>query len=216
MRLLGRGETLRHIGATNMNDKSSRAHTVFRLAIESRARRDPSAPARHSTMSLVDLAGSENSKMTGSTGERQLEGRSINQSLLALSTIIQRLSETNKAFLPFRDSKLTRILQESLQGNSVIVIICTVTPSLRCADESHNTLKFATRAKKVRLAVSEIEDFKDARDAQISVFKKVIDELTKKVEELTVKLSEASAKSPYTGASRSRARAVSHSYPREA
>jgi centromeric protein E len=116
------------------------------MIIESKDRNGgPKAPIRQSTLNLIDLAGSENSKMTGSTGVREQEGKFINQSLLALSTIIQRLSEAKTQHLPFRDSKLTRILQEPLSGNAVIAIICTVSPALRCCDETHNTLKFATR-----------------------------------------------------------------------
>ncbi len=103
-----------------------------------------------STLSLVDLAGSENAKMTNSKGDRAREAKFINQSLLTLSTIIQRLSEDKpgrKQHMPYRDSKLTRLLQPSLDGSAQIAIICTVSPALRCSEETHNTLKFAGRAK---------------------------------------------------------------------
>jgi hypothetical protein len=140
-----------------MNEKSSRAHTVFRLIIESKdATGGAKAPVRSSTLNLIDLAGSENNRMTGSTGDRQVEAKAINQSLLTLSIIIQRLSEmkgdAQSQHLPYRDSKLTRILEEPLSGNALVAIICTISPSSRCADESTNTLRFASRAKKVMLS----------------------------------------------------------------
>ena len=106
--LLQSGEAYRHVGATDMNDKSSRAHTLFKLIIESKLAESSSA-VKVSTLNLIDLAGSENAKMTNSKGERAREAKFINQSLLTLSTIIHRLSENrNKTHLPYRDSKLTR------------------------------------------------------------------------------------------------------------
>jgi centromeric protein E len=112
--LLQSGEAHRHVGSTDMNEKSSRAHTLFKLIIESKKRCDDGRePVRFSTLNLVDLAGSENAKMTNSKGERAKEAKYINQSLLTLSSIIHRLSEekpnsTKKQHLPYRDSKLTR------------------------------------------------------------------------------------------------------------
>lgn len=107
---------------------------------------------------LIDLAGSENARMTNSTGDRALEAKAINQSLLTLSVIIQRLSEMkgdkSTLHLPYRDSKLTRILQEPLSGNALVAIICTISPSAKCAEESANTMRFASRAKKVSLSAS--------------------------------------------------------------
>lgn len=188
MQFLQQGESLRHIGATNMNEKSSRAHTVFRMIIESKDRNGgKKAPIRQSTLNLIDLAGSENSKMTGSKGEREQEGKFINQSLLALSTIIQRLSEAKTQHLPFRDSKLTRILQEPLSGNAVIAIICTITPALRCADETHNTLKFATRAKKVKLSAAEINELTDERGTLLRTYQEEIAQLKLKLAEMAAR-----------------------------
>lgn len=110
--LLQRGESLRHVGATDMNEKSSRAHTIFRLLIESRSVDPSDQIIRKSTLNLIDLAGSENARMTNAVGDRAKEAKFINQSLLTLSTIIQRLGEVRGGgHLPFRDSKLTRILQ---------------------------------------------------------------------------------------------------------
>lgn len=166
--LIRAGEAQRHVGSTDMNETSSRAHTLFKLIIESRQRGDSSdSPVRASFLNLIDLAGSENAKMTSSTGVRATEAKHINQSLLTLSLIIQRLSEekagaAKKAHFPFRDSKLTRLLQSSLSGNAKIAVICTVSPTLRCVDETHNTLRFATRAKRIKTnaSVNEVMDDK--------------------------------------------------------
>lgn len=116
--LLQGGEAHRHVGSTDMNEKSSRAHTLFRLIVESKERGTAAggkskSGIRVSTLNLIDLAGSENAKMANTgRNERGREGKYINQSLLALSTIIQRLSEEKaggaKQHLPYRDSKLTR------------------------------------------------------------------------------------------------------------
>eukprot|EP01033_Poteriospumella_lacustris_P002781 gene2781-2021_t len=162
--LLRHGESQRHVGATEMNEKSSRAHTLFRVVVESKERAARHGPVRVSTLNLVDLAGSESAKMTNSRGQRLQEARHINQSLLALSTVIQRLSEDHShhghgaagaprrtQHLPFRDSKLTRLLETALDGNGRIAVICTVSPTLRCVEETANTLKFGARAKLIQM-----------------------------------------------------------------
>ena len=183
MALLQGGESHRHVGSTNMNEKSSRAHTIFRLKIESKDRFQNTS-VRISTLNLIDLAGSENARMTGSTGDRAKEAKFINQSLLTLSTIIQRLSEessTNKRqHLPYRDSKLTRILQEPLSGNALIAIICTMSPGLRCAEESNNTLRFATRAKKVQVAKANVNEDVDDK-ALLKAYRQEIEQLKAKL-----------------------------------
>ena len=151
-----------------MNEKSSRAHSLFKLIIESHERSaGAAAPVRVSTLNLVDLAGSENAKMTNAKGTRAREAKFINQSLLTLSTIIQRLSEERPGFsrrqhLPYRDSKLTRLMQAPLSGNSQIAIICTVSPAYSCMEETNNTLKFASRAKRIKMEskVNEVLDDK--------------------------------------------------------
>ena len=99
---------------------------------------------------MVDLAGSERVGHTGAEGIRLKEGGHINKSLLALGTVIGKLSEGgDKGHIPFRDSKLTRILQPALGGNSKTAIICTMTPAIGYMDESLSTLKFASRAKTI-------------------------------------------------------------------
>ncbi|KAH7298031.1 hypothetical protein KP509_25G024300 [Ceratopteris richardii] len=150
--LIAAGEELRHVGSTNYNLLSSRSHTVFTLKIESTPRTlDPYASMGEriiSQLHLIDLAGSESSK-TEATGERRREGSYINKSLLTLGTVIGKLSEGRASHVPYRDSKLTRLLQPSLCGYGRVSLICTLTPASSNMEETHNTLKFAQRAKRV-------------------------------------------------------------------
>uniref|UniRef100_A0A182YFI4 Uncharacterized protein n=1 Tax=Anopheles stephensi TaxID=30069 RepID=A0A182YFI4_ANOST len=150
------GNKARKIGETNMNERSSRSHTIFRITIESRVISAASADGNLDNeavqigiLNLVDLAGSERADQTGATGSRFKEGVCINKSLLSLSCVIQKLSENpDKQFINYRDSKLTRILQASLGGNAVTSMICNITPAV--VDETYYTLSFAMRAKTIR------------------------------------------------------------------
>ncbi|MDP2438020.1 MAG: kinesin family protein, partial [archaeon] len=142
------GERNRRIGKTNMNEESSRSHAIFRIVIESR-QRQAAADVRVSMLTLVDLAGSENTQKAGTAGVRAREGQAINKSLLALSNVINALAK-GQAFVPYRNSALTRILQPALGGNSRTAIICTVALSQHHRSETHSTLKFASRAANVR------------------------------------------------------------------
>lgn len=133
------GNQKRKIGETNMNDRSSRSHTIFKIIIENRKADESDSEVRISALNLVDLAGSERADQTGATGSRLKEGSHINKSLLSLSLVIQRLSENESAkFINYRDSKLTRILQASLGGNACTTIICAVTPV--ALEETYSTL----------------------------------------------------------------------------
>ncbi|KAE8417788.1 kinesin motor domain-containing protein [Aspergillus pseudocaelatus] len=168
LRVIARGDHARRTGSTQFNARSSRSHAVVQIVVESRERvpagatqdrRSGIAPGgvRVSTLSLIDLAGSERA---ADDKERRTEGAHINKSLLTLGTIISRLSETkDKAgnptdregrHLPYRDSKLTRLLQPALSGNSLVSILCTVHLGVTGnsnSGETLNTLKFAARAK---------------------------------------------------------------------
>ncbi|EXX63469.1 tubulin-dependent ATPase KIP3 [Rhizophagus irregularis DAOM 197198w] len=157
-----KGEANRHMSATDWNERSSRSHTIFQMVIESTAKNSsPSTSHRYhpagpkmsgasvslSVLNLIDLAGSE--KATTSI-DRRKEGAYINKSLLTLGTVISKLTENSSGgHIPFRDSKLTRILQNSLSGNARVSVICTISPSVINIEESQNTLKFAARVKKV-------------------------------------------------------------------
>ncbi|XP_019440803.1 PREDICTED: kinesin-like protein KIN-7K, chloroplastic isoform X2 [Lupinus angustifolius] len=154
--LIAAGEEHRHVGSTNFNLLSSRSHTIFTLTIESSpcGENCEGEAVTLSQLNLIDLAGSESSKAE-TTGMRRREGSYINKSLLTLGTVISKLTEENPSHIPYRDSKLTRLLQSSLSGHGRISLICTVTPSSSSTDETHNTLKFAHRAKHIEIQASQ-------------------------------------------------------------
>lgn len=152
------GALSRTTASTQMNTQSSRSHAIFTLHIK-QTRFIPSeddSPSEFETLTakfhFVDLAGSERLKRTGATGERQKEGISINCGLLALGNVISALGDKTKKALhiPYRDSKLTRLLQDSLGGNSQTVMIACVSPSDRDFMETLNTLKYANRARNIK------------------------------------------------------------------
>ncbi|KAK3425624.1 hypothetical protein EUGRSUZ_F02228 [Eucalyptus grandis] len=156
LQLIESGEVNRHFGETNMNARSSRSHTIFRMVIESRAKdiscdNSTSDTIRVSVLNLVDLAGSERIAKTGAGGVRLKEGKHINKSLMVLGNVINKLSEGAKqrGHIPYRDSKLTRILQPALGGNAKTSIICTIAPEEVHVEETKGTLQFASRAKRV-------------------------------------------------------------------
>ncbi|XP_057686414.1 centromere-associated protein E isoform X2 [Corythoichthys intestinalis] len=149
------GEKNRHYGSTKMNHRSSRSHTIFRMILESRERSDLASGENAdggiivSHLNLVDLAGSERASQTGAEGARFKEGCMINRSLFTLGQVIKKLSEeSQRSFISYRDSKLTRILQNSLGGNAKTVIMCTITTA--SLDETLSTLQFASAAKKMK------------------------------------------------------------------
>ncbi|CAH0474736.1 unnamed protein product [Peronospora belbahrii] len=161
------GNLHRHMAMTESNDQSSRSHVVFRMVIESQAKRNSRdrgevTPVRSATLNIIDLAGSESVRLANTTGQSLEEGKFINRSLLTLGHIIWKLSRDrhrtglgsnqtpSTPHLPYRNSKLTRLLQPSLGGQAQIAIVCTASPSVECLAETHNTLKFASRARRVR------------------------------------------------------------------
>ncbi|XP_054613536.1 centromere-associated protein E isoform X3 [Dunckerocampus dactyliophorus] len=142
-----KGEKNRHYEKTKMNQRSSRSHTIFRMILESEINADGAVIVSH--LNLVDLAGSERASQTGAEGTRFKEGCNINRSLFTLGQVIKKLSEeSQRGFTNYRDSKLTRILQNSLGGNAKTVIICTITAA--ALDETLSTLQFASTAKKMK------------------------------------------------------------------
>lgn len=149
LKLMSQGDIKRNIAATQLNEQSSRSHTVFQINISSHGAQKQLT----STLNLVDLAGSEGATKTQADGLRLREGSNINRSLLALSNVINRLSQAQKQFINYRDSKLTRILQTALSGNSSTSIICMVTQTLPAYQETLNTLHFGQKAKNVKTTV---------------------------------------------------------------
>ncbi|XP_073115420.1 kinesin-like protein KIN-7A [Elaeis guineensis] len=141
----------RQVGETALNDTSSRSHQIIRLTIESSLREHSGCVKSFlASLNLVDLAGSERVSQTNANGVRLIEGSHINRSLLTLTTVIRKLSVGKRSgHIPYRDSKLTRILQLSLGGNARTAIICTMSPAHSHVEQSRNTLHFATCAKEV-------------------------------------------------------------------
>nr|XP_043609488.1 kinesin-like protein KIN-7K, chloroplastic isoform X2 [Erigeron canadensis] len=154
--LIAAGEEHRHVGSTNFNFLSSRSHTIFTLTIESSpcGEEGEDEAVNFSQLNLIDLAGSESSKAE-TTGVCQKEGSYVNKSLLTLGTVISKLTDGKASHIPYRDSKLTRLLQSSLSGHGRVSLICTVTPSSSNSEETHNTLKFAHRAKHIEIQAAQ-------------------------------------------------------------
>ncbi|CAI9271666.1 unnamed protein product [Lactuca saligna] len=154
--IIAAGEEQRHVASTKLNLHSSRSHTIFTLTIESSpcGENIEGEAVNLSQLNLIDLAGSESSKAE-TTGIRRKEGAYINKSLLTLGTVISKLSDGRAAHIPYRDSKLTRLLQSSLSGHGRVSLICTVTPSSSNSEETHNTLKFAHHAKHIEIQAAQ-------------------------------------------------------------
>ncbi|XP_055484148.1 centromere-associated protein E [Psammomys obesus] len=181
------GEKNRHYGITKMNQRSSRSHTIFRMILESREKGESSncdGSIKVSHLNLVDLAGSERAAQTGAEGVRLKEGCNINRSLFILGQVIKRLSDEQVGgFINYRDSKLTRILQNSLGGNAKTRIICTITPA--SLDETLTTLQFASTAKYMKNTpyVNEVS----SDEALLRRYRKEIVDLKKQLEEVNTK-----------------------------
>ncbi|KAL3538910.1 hypothetical protein ACH5RR_002276 [Cinchona calisaya] len=153
LKLLRQGSSNRKVAATNMNRESSRSHSVFTCEIESKWEKDSTCNFRFARLNLVDLAGSERQKTSGAEGERLKEAANINKSLSTLGHVIMVLVDVANGrprHIPYRDSRLTFLLQDSLGGNSKTMIIANVSPSICSAAETLNTLKFAQRAKLIQ------------------------------------------------------------------
>ncbi|XP_069878478.1 centromere-associated protein E isoform X1 [Dipodomys merriami] len=187
LKWITKGEKNRHYGTTKMNQRSSRSHTIFRMILESREKGEPSncdGSIKVSHLNLVDLAGSERAAQTGAEGVRLKEGCNINRSLFILGQVIKKLSDGQiGGYINYRDSKLTRILQNSLGGNAKTRIICTVTPV--SFEETLSTLQFASTAKYMKNTpyVNEVS----SDEALLKRYRKEIMDLKKQLEEVNVK-----------------------------
>lgn len=148
IRLLEVGSASRSTASTNMNSRSSRSHAIFTLTVEQQDK-GTAAAATVAKFHLVDLAGSERAGKTKAVGERLREGININRGLLSLGNVISALCDGN-SHVPYRDSKLTRLLQDSLGGNSHTVMIACVSPADSNLEETLNTLRYADRARKIK------------------------------------------------------------------
>jgi kinesin family protein 18/19 len=156
MDMIVQGNEYRTVSPTEANATSSRSHAVLQINIAQKDRNaDVNEPHTMATLSIIDLAGSERASVTKNRGERLTEGANINKSLLALGSCINALCDRRqKAHVPYRNSKLTRLLKFSLGGNCKTVMIVCVSPSSAHFDESQNTLRYANRAKNIQTKVT--------------------------------------------------------------
>ena len=160
LKILKRGNRNRTIEATGANETSSRSHAILQVAIEYKEKNTGiDYEIKYSKLSLVDLAGSERASTTQNRGIRLIEGANINRSLLTLGNCINALCDAiakgvKKPYVPYRDSKLTRLLKDSLGGNARTVMIANVSPSINTFDDTYNTLKYANRAKNIKTVVT--------------------------------------------------------------
>ncbi|RVE70293.1 hypothetical protein OJAV_G00062520 [Oryzias javanicus] len=157
------GNQNRSVGATNMNEHSSRSHAIFVITVECREMGvDEENHIRVGKLNLVDLAGSERQSKTGAQGERLKEATKINLSLSALGNVISALVDGKSSHIPYRDSKLTRLLQDSLGGNARTVMVANIGPASYNVEETLTTLRYANRAKNIKNKPRINEDPKDA------------------------------------------------------
>ncbi|NXU69584.1 KIF12 protein, partial [Horornis vulcanius] len=156
--LLLQGSQRRRTSAHALNRHSSRSHALLTIHVRSRAHHSPAwalqagpCPSKQGTLCFVDLAGSERVKETGSSGELSVEANSINRSLLALGHCISLLAKPRgkRTHIPYRDSKLTRLLARSLGGSGITLMVACISPSSRCLSETLSTLHYASRARRV-------------------------------------------------------------------
>ena len=146
--IMRQGGNARAVSATNMNAESSRSHSIFVISVQ--ARNTETGTQKTGSLFLVDLAGSEKIGKTGATGQTLEEAKKINKSLSALGMVINALTDGKASHIPYRDSKLTRILQESLGGNSRTTLIINCSPSAYNEVETLSTLRFGIRAKSIK------------------------------------------------------------------
>ncbi|XP_067422369.1 kinesin-like protein KIF17 isoform X2 [Emydura macquarii macquarii] len=162
-RIMDTGWRNRAVGYTLMNKDSSRSHSIFTVNMEIYAVDERGEDhLRAAKLNLVDLAGSERQSKTGATGERLKEATKINLSLSALGNVISALVDDRCKHIPYRDSKLTRLLQDSLGGNTKTLMVACLSPADNNYDESLSTLRYASRAKNIKNKPRINEDPKDA------------------------------------------------------
>ncbi|KAJ8957542.1 hypothetical protein NQ318_020581 [Aromia moschata] len=182
--LLEEGNKNRTQHPTDANAESSRSHAVFQVYIQMTFK--GTGEVRTAKLSMIDLAGSERGSATGYVGARFTEGANINKSLLALGNCINSLADGQR-HVPYRDSKLTRLLKDSLGGNCQTVMIANVSPSSMSYEDTYNTLKYATRAKKIK---SNMKRNVVNVELHVSNYIKMVEELQKENISLKQQLAE--------------------------
>ncbi|KAL4769764.1 P-loop containing nucleoside triphosphate hydrolase protein [Aspergillus nidulans var. acristatus] len=185
--VMRRGGNARAVAATNMNQESSRSHSIFVITVTQKNLETGSA--KSGQLFLVDLAGSEKVGKTGASGQTLEEAKKINKSLSALGMVINALTDGKSTHIPYRDSKLTRILQESLGGNSRTTLIINCSPSSYNDAETVSTLRFGVRAKAIKnkakvnaeLSPAELKQLLRRAQSQVTNFENYISALESEV-----------------------------------
>lgn len=176
MQFIINGNHRRTMASTTSNKFSSRSHAIIQIHLERKPPKgNKKLPIITSKLSIVDLAGSEKESREVKESKQRLEGSNINRSLLALANCIKTLTERGKngsRFVPYRDSKLTRLLKDSLGGNAKTVMIACVTSSFVYYEETINTLKYASQARKIKNPAK--RNIKEQDEKSILKFKKII------------------------------------------
>lgn len=190
LELLHLGNSRRKTESTEANGTSSRSHAVLEITVKGKQRNKYKNQVIHGKLALVDLAGSERASETNNGGQKLRDGANINRSLLALANCINALGKQQKkglAYVPYRNSKLTRILKDGLSGNSQTVMIATVTPVDNQYHNTVNTLKYADRAKEIK---THIQKNVGTVDTHVSDYQQMIDVLQIEVCRLKKQLAE--------------------------
>lgn len=190
LELLNVGNSRRKTDSTDANETSSRSHAVLEISVRRRQKRKYSSQVIRGKLALVDLAGSERASETNSGGQKLRDGANINRSLLALANCINALGKQQKkglAYVPYRNSKLTRILKVGLSGNSQTVMIATISPADNQYHHTINTLKYADRAKEIK---THIQKNIGTVDTHVSDYQRMIDSLQTEVSQLKTQLAE--------------------------
>lgn len=187
--VMRRGGMARAVASTNMNQESSRSHSIFVITVTQR--NEDTGSTKSGQLFLVDLAGSEKVGKTGASGQTLEEAKKINKSLSALGMVINSLTDGRSTHIPYRDSKLTRILQESLGGNSRTTLVINCSPSSYNDQETLSTLRFGTRAKAIKnkakvnaeLSPAELKALLKKAQSQVTTFENYVHALDSEVQQ---------------------------------
>ncbi|KAM8988541.1 kinesin-like protein KIF18B [Ara ararauna] len=188
LQMLANGNKNRTQHPTDANAASSRSHAVFQIHVKQQdCIGSLTWGLKVAKMSLVDLAGSERASVANTRGERLREGANINRSLLALINVINALADakSKKSHIPYRDSKLTRLLKDSIGGNCSTVMVAAVSPSVLAYEDTYNTLKYASRAKEIKLS---LKSSTRSSDYHMCEYVEICEQLKGEVADLRAKL----------------------------
>ena len=200
--LLRQGNARRKTEETGANAVSSRSHAVLEIWVTRSSRNHYNRAYTTAKLALVDLAGAERASETNNRGQQLRDGANINKSLLSLANCINALGKRNKkgfVFVPFRDSKLTRILKDGLCGNSRTVMVATVSGSSHQYEHTVNTLKYADRAKEIK---THVQENRGTVETHIAEYQRMIDALQEERRELRAEVERLKSEPAQTNHSR--------------